>query len=335
VAEPILEISDRAADLVRQLLRFSRKEPARHRPTDVNELVRRVEGILRHTLDPRIALQVHTASAACLVLGDASQLESALLNLAVNARDAMRDGGELSIATRIAEMDALAVSGLDCALAPGRYVEVAVLDTGCGIAPDVMDHIFEPFFTTKEAGQGTGLGLSAVYGTIHAHQGGIHVHSEVGKGTSFRLFVPYVDEQPQAVASAEPIAGSGRLLLVDDEEGVRETASQLLTGLGYTVQAFARPRDALAYFEKHHAVVDGVILDMLMPQLNGAQVVERMRHIQPDVRVLIASGFLGVGEHGGALVRGLPMVRKPFNLVELALAVHQLLQRREVLVVQA
>jgi CheY-like chemotaxis protein len=209
-----------------------------------------------------------------------------------------------------------------------------VTDSGCGIPAETMAHIFEPFFTTKEAGKGTGLGLAAVYGTVTAHQGGIDVRSEVGKGTSFRLFLPFVDEQAQTLTSAQPIRGSGRLLLVDDEEGVRETTARLLTGLGYTVQAFARPRDALAYFEKHHAAVDGVILDMLMPQLNGTEVLERLRRIRPDVRVLLASGYLGLGDQGGSL-RGLPLVRKPFNLTELAFAVHGLLQHHEVSIAQA
>jgi PAS domain S-box-containing protein len=321
----ILSISERASDLVKQLLRFSRKDTSRKRATDVNDLVRRVEGILRHTLDPRIQLEVELPIAALTVHGDPSQLESAVLNLAVNARDAMPNGGALTLCARAVPLDELAISALDCELAPGEHVEISVADTGTGIPPELIPHIFEPFFTTKEAGKGTGLGLAAVYGTAQAHRGGVHVRSEPGKGSVFRLFLPRAAEASEKASNSTPPRGSGHLMLVDDEGVVRETARALLMELGYTVEAFARPRDAIAFFEQSHHKIDAVLVDMVMPQLHGAEVVERLRQIQPDVRILIVSGFLGVGDNDPHQLAGLPILRKPFTLQELAQAVHELI----------
>jgi len=323
----ILDISARASDLVKQLLRFSRKDTSTKRATDVNELVRRVESILRHTLDPRIQLEVELPPSPLTVHGDPSQLESAVLNLAVNARDAMPSGGELKLRARTLSLDALAISTLDCELTPGEHVEISVADTGSGIPPELLAHIFEPFFTTKEAGKGTGLGLAAVYGTTQAHRGGIHVRSEPGKGSVFRLFLPRTNEASTTASSSAPPRGSGRLMLVDDEGVVRETARALLMELGYSVDAFGRPRDAIAFFEQHHGAIDGVLLDMVMPQLHGAEVVERLRQIQPDVRILIASGYLGIGDDDSHQLAGLPILRKPFTLQELAEAVSDLLRK--------
>jgi PAS domain S-box-containing protein len=323
----ILQISERASDLVKQLLRFSRKDAPSKRTTDINELLRRVDGILRHTLDPRIHLKLELAEACCTVHGDPSQLESAFLNLALNARDAMPSGGELTLQARALSLDALAISALDCPLDPGEHVEISVSDTGSGIPPELLAHIFEPFFTTKEAGKGTGLGLAAVYGTIQAHRGGIHVRSEPGKGSVFRLFLPLGSEAAVSAQDAAPLRGSGRLMLVDDEGVVRETARALLVELGYSVDAFARPRDAIAFFEASHGAIDGVLLDMVMPQLHGSEVVERLRKIDPNVRILIASGYLGIGEHAPQHLAALPVLRKPFTLQELAQAVHELLQK--------
>jgi PAS domain S-box-containing protein len=323
----ILQISERASDLVKQLLRFSRKDASSKRATDVGELVRRVEGILRHTLDPRIDLKVTLENAPCTVHADPSQIESAVLNLAVNARDAMPSGGELTITAHVIMLDELAISSLDCELTPGEHVEIAVADTGTGIPEELLSHIFEPFFTTKEAGKGTGLGLAAVYGTMQAHRGGIHVRSEPGKGSVFRLFLPRSSAAALDEARSAPTRGSGRLMLVDDERVVRETARALLMELGYTVEAFARPREAIAFFQQSHAQIDGVLLDMVMPQLHGTEVIDRLRQIQPDVRILIASGYLGLGEQSSNQLAGVPILRKPFTLQELSDAVHELLQK--------
>jgi CheY-like chemotaxis protein len=259
------------------------------------------------------------------VYGDPSQLESAVLNLAVNARDAMPSGGALTLTARALSLDAFAISTLDCELVPGEHIEIAVADTGTGVPADLLPHIFEPFFTTKEAGKGTGLGLAAVYGTAQAHRGGIHVRSEPGKGSVFRLLLPRAADAATAESSSTPPRGTGHLMLVDDEGVVRETARALLMELGYSVDAFARPRDAIAFFEQNHRRIDAVLLDMVMPQLHGTEVVDRLRQIQPDVRVLITSGYLGIGDNEPHQLEGLPILRKPFTLQELAQAVHELL----------
>jgi CheY-like chemotaxis protein len=224
-------------------------------------------------------------------------------------------------------LDALAISALECELEPGEHVEISVSDTGTGIAPEIIGHIFEPFFTTKEAGKGTGLGLAAVYGTVQAHRGGVQVRSEPGKGSIFRIFLPRAREQSIAATDAVPPRGSGRLLLIDDESIVRDTARALLEELGYTVEAFGRPQEAIAYYEQNHAALDAVIVDMVMPQLHGTEVVERLRQIRSDVRILVASGYLGLDDHAPELLAGLPVLRKPFTLYELAKAVQQVLQR--------
>jgi CheY-like chemotaxis protein len=223
-------------------------------------------------------------------------------------------------------LDELAISALDCPLTPGEHIEISVADTGTGIPPELLGHIFEPFFTTKEAGKGTGLGLAAVYGTIQAHRGGIHVRSEPGKGSVFHLFLPLGNDASTAPEDASPLRGSGRLMLVDDEGVVRETARALLEELGYSVEAFARPRDAIAFFEAHHAAIDGVLLDMVMPQLHGSEVADRLRQIDPDVRILVVSGYLGIGDAPAHLL-GLPVLRKPFTLQELAQTVYDLLHK--------
>jgi DNA-binding response OmpR family regulator len=324
----ILEISERAGDLVKQLLAFSRKAPSMRRPTDLNELVRRVHGILQRTLDPRIQIVERLSADGCTSDVDPSQLESAILNLAVNARDAMPEGGTISLSTRAVTLDQLATSALDSNLPPGEYVEVAVQDTGHGIPADLLPRIFEPFFTTKEAGKGTGLGLAAVYGTVTAHRGSVRVRSEPGKGSEFQIFLPRVASLAPVDARRPPPRGTGRLMIVDDEVAVRMTAAELLKTLGYTVDAFERPREAISFFEQHHASIAAVVVDMMMPQMNGAELIRRLREISPSVRVLVASGHLGLDEEAASSVDA-PIIQKPFTLAELATAVHRLLEPTE------
>jgi PAS domain S-box-containing protein len=320
----ILDICERAGELVRQLLAFSRKAPAARRPVDVNEVLGRVREILRRTLDPRIEVTDARATELCTVEADPSQLESAVLNLAVNARDAMPEGGTITLSSRVVALDELAISTLDRPLPPGDYVQISVKDTGFGIPAELLPRIFEPFFTTKEAGKGTGLGLAAVYGTVAAHHGSVEVRSEPGKGSEFRILLPRATSQALPTTKSEPPRGTGRLVLVDDEAAVRVTAAELLQALGYSVEAFERPRDAIAWFEAHHAAVDGVVVDMVMPQMSGAELIRRLRQISPGVRVLVSSGHLGVDDADSALA-GVPIVHKPFSLNQLATAVQRLL----------
>jgi signal transduction histidine kinase len=320
----ILEISERAGDLVKQLLAFSRKAPSTRRPTDLNEVVGRVHGILRRTLDPRIEIVERLSTDACTADADPSQIESAVLNLAVNARDAMPDGGTITLSTGTVRLDEPAVAGIEGLLPAGEYVEIAVRDTGSGIPSELLPRIFEPFFTTKEAGKGTGLGLAAVYGTVVSHHGSVRVNSELGKGSDFRVLLPRSSAAAQGDDRSSPPRGAGRLMLVDDELVVRETAGELLRSLGYAVETFERPLDAAAFFENNHGRIDAVIVDMLMPQMSGAELIRRLRQIAPDVRVLVASGHLGINEDAPSVV-DVPMIHKPFTLAALATAVERLL----------
>jgi signal transduction histidine kinase len=281
----ILAACGRAEDLVNGLLVFSRRGRMESNLVDINQVISGVIDITLHTFDRRISIVRDLRAESPFVMGDASQLESSLMNLALNARDAMPDGGELNFQTRATE---------SCPGEPG-FLDIFVRDNGTGMEPRVLPRIFDPFFTTKPLGKGTGIGLSAVYGTVQSHGGTITVESKIGLGTTFHLRFPLAQgAQRSSNLSSALRAGRGSILLVDDDQAVRESSQELLFQLGYEVQVAASGKEALATFQSCHQKIDLVILDLVMPDLHGSEVLAQMREITPSVPVLLISGFSAV-----------------------------------------
>jgi len=339
IADEIVRVSEHAAQLTSRLLGFARKSKAQSTPTDLSEVVSRVTGMLERTLDRRISVKHELCLEGCVIEGDAAQLESAVLNLGLNARDAMPQGGTLTFGTRRVTLDRLPP---DCAagaedgrapFVPGDYVQVSVADTGDGITPELRERIFEPFFTTKSAGKGSGLGLAAVADSMRAHQGFVSIDSEAGRGTVFRLFVPALRQSrtervsPVTPSVVEPVRCGGHVLVVDDEPALREIERSILQELGYRVTAASNGREALECIAATPDL-DLLILDMVMPEVSGAEVAARLRHLRPGLPIIIASGY-NMTTDGEVHADG--FLQKPFTSRELARTVAEVLSRRRAL----
>ncbi|NDY43216.1 PAS domain-containing protein, partial [Dissulfurirhabdus thermomarina] len=292
--EQILALVRRGADLTRQLLAFSRKQPLDRRPLDLNRVVSDVARMLARVLGDDVRLEVTTAPGLSPVMGDRAQLEQVLVNMAVNARDAMPEGGTLTIATgarRIAPGD-----DVPRKLPPGDYVELVVRDTGVGMDEAVLEQIFEPFFTTKDVGKGTGLGLATAYGIVEQHGGTITVESAPGRGTTFRVYLPAGGDVPGAEEAAagpgaEPPRGSGTILLVEDEPAIRQMFVSALQGFGYTVLPAADPDEAEDLLRRHRDAVDLLVTDIKMPGRNGIELHRALGRERPGLKVIFMSGY--------------------------------------------
>jgi two-component system cell cycle sensor histidine kinase/response regulator CckA len=328
----VLEIgraSDRANELVRQLLAFSRRQVLHPQVVDVNGVVRGIEVILRRLIEEDIELAIDLEPALDHVEADPSQLEQVVMNLVVNARDAMPTGGRLAIETATVEIDA--AQQLDGQLEPGRYSVVAVSDTGAGMDAETQARIFEPFFTTKEPGRGTGLGLSTVYGIVRQSGGSIAVSSEPGAGTTVRVYLPSTDKRAELAAEdagngAPEAGGSETVLLVEDEPMLRELMEMILTEAGYTILAAGSPTEALALAEGREGGIDLLISDVVMPRMSGPELAERLVERRPDLRVLYVSGYPDetLGKHGVA-PRRITLIEKPFRDSDLRAKVREVL----------
>jgi len=323
--------SEKAANLIRQLLAFSRRQVMEAREVDINALLRDLEKMLRRLIGEDVELVMDLGNDLGRIKTDPGQFEQVIFNLAVNARDAMPKGGKLTIQTNQVEMGA----GLDfktSLLTPGRYVMLSVKDTGIGMPPDVQKRIFEPFFTTKERGKGTGLGLSTVYGIVKQSGGEIVVHSKPGQGTTFNIYFPRIDhesynkEREEEKRVQEVPAGKETILVVEDNGEVRSLAARILKRQGYTVFEASQPAVALDLCERHGAVIDMVLTDVIMPGMNGREFAERVLAIRPEMKVLYMSGYPGdtIGEHG-FLEKGLHFIPKPFTFETLARKVREVL----------
>lgn len=317
-AEKILFAGQRSADLTGQLLAFARKGHYQSVPVDLHEAIEEVVSLLRHSIDKRIAIRQDLEASPPCTCGDPNQILNALLNLGLNGRDAMAEGGELRFATAAVELSGAACQMATGALAPGAYVRVSVTDSGCGMDTGCRSRLFEPFFTTKPKGKGTGMGLAAVYGTMQSHRGGIDVQSEPGYGSTFSLYFPLHAHPVESVEDTEPgscAEGAGETILVaDDEAIIRDMLDEVLREAGYTVVLCRDGREALAYFREHHAAVALVILDMVMPEMNGRDAYRAMREIAPDARVILVSGYSIDREAQAMLDEGaLAHVQKPFR----------------------
>jgi PAS domain S-box-containing protein len=325
----------RAADLTRQLLAYSRRQVLAPKVLSLNGVVRGLELMLRRLLGEDVELVTSLAPDLGAVRADPGQVEQVILNLAVNARDAMPHGGQLTLATARVDLDAKAVQE-HSGTAPGCYAALDVRDTGIGMPPEVRAHLFEPFFTTKEVGKGTGLGLATVYGIVKQSGGFISVVSEVGDGATFRVYLPRVEGVPaseEAPAHASPgtsFRGSETVLLTEDEEAVRQLGRRALESEGYTVLAAASGRDALAFLGRHDGAIDLLVTDVVMPGMGGRELAERLAVQRPDTPVLYISGYPGdESDERGALAPGASLLRKPFLPEELARKVREVLDGRK------
>ena len=318
----------RAAALTHRLLAFGRRQSLDTRPNDVNRIVGGVEDLLQRTMGERIELVCKLAGGLWTASTDANQLESALLNLAINARDAMPDGGRLTIETANVHLDG-AYASLHEDMQPGEYVAVSVSDTGIGMAPEVLEKAMDPFFTTKPVGEGTGLGLSVIYGFIKQSRGHLRIYSEVGRGTTVKLFLPRatqnaVDLQP--VALEIPRGRGETILVVEDDATVRSIISDVLQDLGYNVLTASDARIAIPFLQSKKTI-DLLISDVILPHINGRKLAEIARTSRPTLKVLFVSGY-----SEDAIVRddlldaSMDMLTKPFALDVLGAKVHAMIE---------
>lgn len=318
-AEAIKATSEQAAQIVGKLLTFARKSDYQLAPVEMHRLIGELVTLLEHTFDPRIRILCDLAAERSVVLGDANHLQNAILNLAVNARDAMPQGGELRLISRIAALDE-AFCRSHPGLVPGDYWQLDVVDTGEGIDPSIQPYIFDPFFTTKGIGKGTGIGLASVYGCITGHGGYLDFTSERGKGATFRLFLPLHGETPpSSPREGIPVSGHGRILVLDDEPVVVEMLLSMLKGLGYEVVVFQEPEKAIAFYQEHHSQIDLLLLDMVMPQMDGRETFHRMKAINPNLRVILMTGYTTHAAVEELRKEGLiDVIMKPFSMVPLS-----------------
>lgn len=329
LVDTIIAATTRSASLTRELLSFSRKGAEVSHSVRINETINAVISLLELTLDKQIQLTTRLAGGNPVVWGDQTQLQNALLNLGINARDAMPQGGTLAYATAVKNMDEYACRLSGVALAPGRYLEITVSDTGIGMTKEVAEHIFEPFFTTKEPGKGTGLGLATAYGTVRSHAGDLHVLSQPGVGSIFKIYLPMMEEGTAAtIRCGDAVVGDGGILLVDDEEFLRDVGRALLEDLGYTVYLAENGEHALEMFSGHRSEISLVIMDMIMPKMGGEEAFLRLREQAPELKVLICSGFSRDGTGDELVDLGANgFIQKPYNRSELSRAVAEALGR--------
>jgi signal transduction histidine kinase len=327
--EEIRKAALRAADLTRQLLAFSRQQVIAPTVLNPNEVVADMDKLLRRLLGEDVELRTVLASDLATVKADPNQLEQVLLNLAVNARDAMPNGGKLTIETQNLELDQEYVRG-HLSAQPGPYVMLAVSDTGVGMDAATQARIFEPFFTTKEKGKGTGLGLATVYGIVKQSGGWIWVYSEPGQGTTFKVYLPRVEEAVAPAAPSPPppmsMRGSETVLVVEDDGTIRNLVQKVLKANGYTVLVAASGGDAEPVAGQHEGPIHLLVTDVVLPGLNGREVARRLTAARPGIRVLYLSGYTDDAiVHHGVLEPGVAFLQKPFALAALSRKVREVL----------
>jgi PAS domain S-box-containing protein len=329
--EEIRRASERAADLTRQLLAFSRKQIMEMQVLDLNFIVQGLDKMLHRLLGEDIDLVTVLPEGIGRVKADPGQIEQVIVNLAVNARDAMIGGGKLTIETGNVELDE-GYARKHIAVIPGRYVMLSVSDTGMGMSPEVRERVFEPFFTTKEQGKGTGLGLSTVYGIVKQSGGNIWVYSEPDKGTTFKIYLPRVDEpieeSEEKGVKEEILTGSETILVVEDDEEVRNLAVRILKKQGYNVLEASQGLDAFLICEEHEKPMHLLLTDVVMPKMNGRELADRIVSIHPEIKVLYMSGYTdNTIAHHGILEKGTNFMQKPFTVDGLARKVREVLDK--------
>jgi PAS domain S-box-containing protein len=326
--ESIVRAAQNGGELIQSILTFSKSTGSKRRHVDLSEEVHRVESLLRRTIPKMIQIDIRMAEFLWKIHADPTQIEQVLLNLAVNAKDAMPEGGTLLIETKNVKLrEDYCRNHVDAQ--PGEYVLLQISDSGNGMKKEVMERIYEPFYTTKEAGKGTGLGLAMVYGIVRNHGGSIHCSSEPGVGTTFKIYLPVtkLDLITDVAETLEmPVFGNETILLVDDEKMVREVGEQMLTWGGYRVLTASNGTEALWLYNNNRTEISLVILDLVMPEMGGKECLEALLSIDPEVKVLIASGYSGNGPSKALIENGAKAsIDKPFDTKPLLLAIRQVL----------
>ena len=327
-ATTIEQAADKASDLTKQLLGFARRGKHQLVGLYIHEAIQEAVSLLSRTIDRNVRITMKLDTTASVIMGDPAQIQQVFINLAVNARDAMPDGGELTIATQAVTLDEEDANKHLGAM-PGRYVCVSVSDTGCGMTDEVRRHIFEPFYTTKPEGEGTGMGLATVYGIVDNHGGLVEVHSELNTGSTFKVYLPLAEAE--VVAQFIPdeaglVAGKGLILLVDDESVVRQVVSAMLRTLGYDVTTAENGKEAVEYFRDHHEKVDLVLLDMIMPRMGGRECFQVLQQIDPGVKAILATGYGRDGRAQDMLDDGIEaFIQKPYRVQEISQVVARVL----------
>jgi hypothetical protein len=328
--EEILKATHKAAALTQQLLAFSRRQEQKPQRIDLNEMIDQAQKMLRRMIGEDVVLEVRLAEGLRDVEIDPAQVDQLLLNLAVNARDAMPHGGRLTIATDNVELSEAFCRGRQ-GLEPGSYVLIQVNDTGVGMDDETRERIFDPFFTTKDVGKGTGLGLSTVYGVVRQNRGAVDVHSSPGHGATFLLYLPAATGAAPAPApaeerAAEELGGIETVLVVEDDQAVRRLARQVLENHGYHVLEVDSARRALELCDEDGASVDLVLSDVVMPGLSGRQLVEMLESQHPHIKVLLTSGYMpGEEAAGPEEPSNTAFLPKPFTAAELLRKVREAL----------
>ena len=317
-----------AAELTRQLLGFAKGGKYEVRPTDLNELVKKENRMFGRT-KKEISIHGKYAEDLWSVEVDRGQIEQVLLNLYINAWQAMPGGGNLYLETENVTLDEDYVKPFS--IAPGRYVKISVADTGVGMDKATRERIFEPFFTTKEMGRGTGLGLASAYGIIKNHGGFINVYSEKGHGTTFNIYLPASEKE--AIEEKKPagstLRGTETVLFVDDEDMIIEVAGELFEQLGYKVLTAGSGREAIETYEKNKEKIDIVLLDMIMPDMSGGETYDKLKEINPDIKVLLASGYSMNGTATEIMDRGCNgFIQKPFKMKEFSQKLREILNQK-------
>ncbi len=327
-AEEILKASDRAAALTNQLLAFSRRQVVQPRVFDVNSVLLHTEKMLRRLIGEDVELDLSLYPDVGNIKADPGHLEQAIFNLSTNARDAMPNGGRLTIETAPVTLDDT-YSKTHLGVEPGEYIMIAVTDTGHGMDMETKRRIFEPFFTTKERGKGTGLGLATVYGIVKQAGGDIWVYSEIGKGTTFKLYFPKVSDAADASGDGpETVLGQGHetILVVEDEQGVRELTSRILKQLGYNVLVAASGPEALQTAAEYPGEISLLLTDVVMPNMSGTQLSQELRRVRPGVKVVYVSGYTeNTVNHHGVVEPGVSFLAKPFSRDSLARKLREIL----------
>jgi len=330
--EEIRRSAERGGALTNQLLAFSRRQPLQAREIHLNELVLQIEKLLHRLIGEDIELVTIPAAAQDVVAADPGRLEQVIMNLAVNARDAMPNGGKLTIETGTVHLGK-SFAAKQLGVKPGTYVTLSVVDTGIGMDPETQSHLFEPFFTTKSPERGTGLGLATAYGIIRQSGGAIGIYSELGAGTTARIFLPAAERESlprkEETSPAQHLEGVETILLVEDEARVRKLIVDVLTSRGYHVLEATRGEEALRLCRRHQSEIDLSVVDVVMPEMSGPDLVRQLTSLKPNMRVLYISGYTDEAIiHHGILSSGAAFLQKPFLPDVLVRKVREVLDTR-------
>jgi len=329
--DQIQRAGKRAADLTRQLLAFARKQPISPQILDLNVIVTDMLEMLRRLIGEDIDLTWSPCEKLWPVRMDPSQIDQILANLCLNARDAIAGVGKVTIETTNISFDK-AYCTTHVGFIPGDYIQLTVSDDGCGMKKNILDKIFEPFFTSKDIGKGTGLGLSTVYGIIEQNGGFIHVYSEPGEGTTFRIYLTRYtgkgEKWSDVKQSAEMIGGNETILLVEDEPELIDLCKTMLESLGYRVLAAGGPSEAIMLAEQYAGAIDLVLTDVVMPEMNGRDLCKKLLSLYPDLKRVFMSGHtINIIAHHGVLEEGVCFIQKPFSLLDLSSKICEALRK--------